>query len=102
MEEVSINNIDTKIDKKTVEEAIQFILEEGKELGYQEAIKIYGKQYKELIRKGRKQGIVIGILSSICAFYTYKEIKNRMREKIKEEEESKKPYDVDIEDIKEE
>ena len=102
MEEVSINNIDTKIDKKTVEEAIQFILEEGKELGYQEAIKIYGKQYKELIRKGRKQGVVIGILSSICAFYAYKEIKNRMREKIKEEEESKKPYDVDVEDVKEE
>ena len=98
MEETKI----TKIDKKTIEEAIEFILEEGKEMGYKEAIKIYGKQYKELIIKGRKQGVVIGILSSICAFYTYNEIKNRMREKIKEEEESKKPYDVDVEDVKEE
>lgn len=98
MEETKITNI----DKKTVEEAIEFILEEGKELGYQEAIKIYGKQYKELVRKGRKQGIVIGILGSICAFYTYKELKNKMREKIKEEEKDKTPYDVDYEDVKEE
>ena len=98
MEETKITNI----DKKTIEEAIEFILEEGKEMGYQEAVKIYAKNYKDLIRKGRKQGIVIGILGSICAFYTYKDIKNKMREKIKEEEEGKKPYDVDVEEIKEE
>ena len=97
MEETKI----TKIDKKTVEEAIEFILEEGKELGYQEAVKIYAKNYKDLIRKGRRQGVVIGILSTILEYQTYRKVKNDMREKIKEEESQKTPYEVHINDVKE-
>ena len=34
------------IDKETIEEAIKFILEEGKEQGYQEAMKIIEKLVK--------------------------------------------------------
>jgi hypothetical protein len=97
MEETKV----TKIDKKTVEEAIEFILEEGKELGYQEAVRIYAKNYKDLIKKGRRQGIVIGALTTILAFQTIKKIKNDMREKIKEEEKSKQPFEVHINDVKE-
>ena len=99
MEETKV----TKIDKKTVEEAIEFILEEGKELGYQEAVRIYAKNYKDILKKGRRQGVVIGILSTVVAACAYHRLKTDLKEQLKEEEEKSKktPYNVDINDVKE-
>lgn len=89
-----------KVDKEIVEQAIEFILEEGKELGYQEAMKIYGKQYKDIIRRGRKQGIVIAIVLGVGGVIAYKLGKTKVEEKINEFKEAKakkEPINVDIE-----
>ena len=90
----------TKVDRKTVEEAIEFILQEGRMEGYQEAMKVYGKQYKEILKKGRRQGLVIGILTAGFAFVVYRDVKKNMREKLKEEMESKakskEPFEADF------
>lgn len=96
------------IDKETIEEAIKFILEEGKELGYQEAMKIYGKQYRDIIRRGRKQGIAIAIILGIAGVVAWKVGKKKAKDDDwtftfrvgpKEKEEAK---DIQFEEYKEE
>lgn len=74
-----------KVDRKTVEEAIEFILQEGRMEGYQEAMKVYGKQYREILKKGRRQGLVLGIATAAITFVTWRKLRSDMKEKIKEE-----------------
>ena len=98
------NEVTKVMDKSTIEEAIDFILSEGRSQGYNEAMKTYGKQYKEIIRTGRKQGIIVGLILSVVAFVAFKIGKKKYEEK-KEEAKRKEPYNVDAEfgeEIKEE
>lgn len=68
------------IDKETIEEAIKFILEEGKEQGYQEAMKIYGKQYSEVIRRGRRQGFVLALILALGGVIAWKVGKKKAKD----------------------
>lgn len=95
------------IDKETIEEAIKFILEEGKEQGYQEAMKIYGKQYSEVIRRGRRQGFVLALILALGGVIAWKVGKKKTKDDWtftfrvgpKEKEEAK---EVEFEEYKEE
>lgn len=96
------------IDKETIEEAIKFILEEGKERGYQEAMRIYGKQYSEVIRRGRRQGFVLALILALGGVIAWKVGKKKAKDDDwtftfrvgpKEKEEAK---DVEFEEYKEE
>lgn len=102
MNEEVTKEVAKKVDKEIVEQAIEFILEEGKELGYQEAMKIYGKQYKDIIRRGRKQGIAIAIVLGVAGVIAYKFGKDKVEEKIKEFKEAKakkEPINVEAEEV---
>lgn len=83
----------TGLTRKTVEEAIEFILEEGRTQGYQQAMKVYGAQYKDVIRKGRKQGFLITVILAAISYVVYRIVKKNIDEK-KEEEARKAPIDV--------
>lgn len=85
------------MDKSTVEQAIDFILSEGRSQGYNEAMKTYGKQYKEIIKTGRKQGIIVGLILSVVALVAFKIGKKKYDEKKAEEAKSKEPINVDPE-----
>ena len=87
----------TGITRKTVEEAIEFILEEGRTQGYQQAMKVYGAQYKDVIRKGRKQGFLITVILAAISYVVYRIVKKNIDEKKEEEakkEARKAPIDV--------
>lgn len=95
------NEVTKVMDKSTVEEAIDFILSEGRSQGYNEAMKTYGKQYKEIIRTGRKQGFIIGAALTIigviiCGIARKKYIKKLKDEAAKKDVENVDPSDVDI------
>lgn len=85
------------MDRNTVEQAIDFILAEGRSQGYNEAMKTYGQQYKEIIKTGRKQGLIIGLILSVVAFVAFKIGKKKYDEKKTEEAKSKEPINVDPE-----
>ena len=87
----------TQISKETVEQAIEFILEEGRCQGYQEAMKVYGKQYKEIINKGRTQGIIVGALLCIGSFIGYKYYKKKQDDKERDKVINVHPSDVEVE-----
>lgn len=85
------------LTRKTVEEAIEFILEEGRTQGYQQAMKVYGAQYKDVIRKGRKQGFLLTVILAAISYVVYHIIKKNVDEKKEEaakEEARKAPIDV--------
>ena len=108
MNEEVTKEVAKKVDKEVVEQAIEFILEEGKELGYQEAMKIYGKQYRDIIRRGRKQGIAIAIVLGISGAIAYTLGKKKIEEKLNDLKAKKEPINVDpveteeVEEVKEE
>ena len=89
------------MNKETVEQAIDFILEEGKEQGYQEAMKIYGKQYADVIRKGRRQGFLIAAVLFVGSFIMFKVNQKKIDAKLKEifGRKDKEPIDIDPEEV---
>lgn len=99
------NEVTKVMDKSTIEEAIDFILSEGRSQGYNEAMKTYGKQYKEIIRTGRKQGFIIGAALTIIGVIIggiarKKYIKKLKDEAAKKEVENVDPSDVSFDDLK--
>lgn len=80
-----------KIDEEAAKEAVQLLMAEGYLAGWQEAKSKYCPEYKKILTKGRKGGVVLGMLAMIGGYAVYK--------KLEEKNKKAEPYEVHVDDI---